>query len=139
MHIPCLYIERAAHQSCRRLRPYVYGPYTFCYEIGYWDVSQITDFSHVFDSKRNMALERFNAAFPDGMYRTGAMTSTMMFPSGMLLMQQISVPCSMDASTSTVMFPRGMSPALQILAPCLANASPSTVMMYPLTFRGRQV
>jgi len=39
---------------------YVANPSVFCYPIGLWDVSEITDFSHVFDAKRNPRLEHFN-------------------------------------------------------------------------------
>eukprot|EP00542_Grammatophora_oceanica_P000639 CAMPEP_0194065858 /NCGR_PEP_ID=MMETSP0009_2-20130614/85699_1 /TAXON_ID=210454 /ORGANISM="Grammatophora oceanica, Strain CCMP 410" /LENGTH=176 /DNA_ID=CAMNT_0038718749 /DNA_START=127 /DNA_END=657 /DNA_ORIENTATION=- len=39
---------------------YVANPSTFCYRIGLWDVSGITDFSNVFDTSRNPRLEHFN-------------------------------------------------------------------------------
>eukprot|EP00542_Grammatophora_oceanica_P005679 CAMPEP_0194066292 /NCGR_PEP_ID=MMETSP0009_2-20130614/85937_1 /TAXON_ID=210454 /ORGANISM="Grammatophora oceanica, Strain CCMP 410" /LENGTH=279 /DNA_ID=CAMNT_0038719223 /DNA_START=88 /DNA_END=923 /DNA_ORIENTATION=- len=39
---------------------YVEDRSNFCYPIRYWDVSQITDFSHVFDAARNRRLKDFN-------------------------------------------------------------------------------
>mmetsp|Transcript_2577 Transcript_2577/g.3513 ORF Transcript_2577/g.3513 Transcript_2577/m.3513 type:complete len:114 (-) Transcript_2577:450-791(-) len=39
---------------------YYEKPSAFCYRIGLWDVSQITDSSHLFDARSNETLERFN-------------------------------------------------------------------------------
>eukprot|EP00542_Grammatophora_oceanica_P009698 CAMPEP_0194037164 /NCGR_PEP_ID=MMETSP0009_2-20130614/9506_1 /TAXON_ID=210454 /ORGANISM="Grammatophora oceanica, Strain CCMP 410" /LENGTH=350 /DNA_ID=CAMNT_0038679211 /DNA_START=81 /DNA_END=1133 /DNA_ORIENTATION=+ len=44
----------------RAVDAYVADPSTFCYRIGLWDVSAITDFSKVFDGERNQRLRRFN-------------------------------------------------------------------------------
>mmetsp|Transcript_16493 Transcript_16493/g.24393 ORF Transcript_16493/g.24393 Transcript_16493/m.24393 type:complete len:110 (-) Transcript_16493:290-619(-) len=44
----------------RAVDEYIENPSTFCYRIGLWDVSQITDFSQVFDANRNWRLRRFD-------------------------------------------------------------------------------
>jgi surface protein len=41
--------------------PSSYTAFQYGYPIGVWDVSLITDFSHIFDSNRNNNLLRFNA------------------------------------------------------------------------------
>ena len=41
--------------------PESYVAFQYGYPIGVWDVSMLTDFSHIFDSSRNSNLLRFNA------------------------------------------------------------------------------
>jgi len=54
------HIFTSRDQLIQAVDEYVVNPSVFCYRIGLWDVSQITDFSHVFDARRNRALRGFN-------------------------------------------------------------------------------
>jgi Mycoplasma protein of unknown function, DUF285 len=90
------------------------------YPIGQWDVSNIQDFSYIFDEERNPLLVDFNEDLSNW-DMSNATNLSYMFrdcflfnsaPVGMYQMPPISVACFLAATPSIRMFHDGIQPGL---------------------------